>query len=83
MLAEKILQDGESLDIRRRFPVGRAVLFDAWTNPEALKAWFGPEGVETQLAEVDLSVGGKFRVEMLTSTLRSILVAPTEWFVAT
>ena len=67
MLAEKIVSDGEVVEIERQFPVGRDALFHAWTDPEALKAWFGPDGVETRLAEVDLRVGGEFRVEMVMS----------------
>ena len=54
----------EVIEIRRRFEASCEALFLAWTDPEALKAWFGPEGVETRKAEVDLRVGGQYRVEM-------------------
>lgn len=64
MLAEKPIPEGEVVEIERRFPVRREALFHAWTDPEALQAWFGPDGIDTRLAEVDLRVGGKFRVEM-------------------
>ena len=68
MLAEKAVQESDVVEIQRRFPVGRDALFHAWTDPQALKAWFGPDGVETRLAEVDLRVGGRFRVEMVMSS---------------
>ena len=54
-----------SLTLRRHYPVGCEKVWRAWTQPEALKAWFGPdEIVEVPLAEVDLRVGGRFRVTM-------------------
>jgi uncharacterized protein YndB with AHSA1/START domain len=66
VLAEEAVAEGEMVEIQRRFPVGRDALFHAWTDAEALRAWFGPEGVTTRRAEVDLRVGGKFHVEMVT-----------------
>ena len=36
--------------------------FDAWTTPLALRKWWGPEGVECTEAEVDLRVGGHYRI---------------------
>jgi len=37
-------------------------LFQAWTEPERLKLWWGPQGVTCTLAEVDLTVGGRYRI---------------------
>ncbi|HTR82075.1 MAG TPA: SRPBCC domain-containing protein [Bacteroidota bacterium] len=37
-------------------------VFDAWTTPESIKGWFAPPDTETPLAEVDLRVGGKYRI---------------------
>ena len=39
-------------------------VFEAWTQPEHLKAWSCPEGGEVLEAEVDLRVGGAFRIVM-------------------
>lgn len=64
MLAEQALPEGEIVEIRRVFQVGREALFDAWTEPDALKAWFGPDGVETRVADVDLQIGGMYRFEL-------------------
>jgi len=66
VLAEETVAEGEVLEVQRRFSVGRDALFHAWTDPEALQAWFGPKGVETRRVEVDLRVGGKFHIEMVT-----------------
>ena len=54
-----------SLTLRRHFRVSPAKVWRAWTDPQALKHWFGPEEiVDVPLAEVDLRVGGRFRVTM-------------------
>jgi uncharacterized protein YndB with AHSA1/START domain len=37
-------------------------LFEAWTRPEQLMAWWGPPGVECIDARVDLQVGGEYRI---------------------
>jgi uncharacterized protein YndB with AHSA1/START domain len=37
-------------------------LFAAWTRPEQLMQWWGPEGVTCTAAEVDLKVGGAYRI---------------------
>jgi uncharacterized protein YndB with AHSA1/START domain len=37
-------------------------LFKAWTEPEQLKQWWGPESVTCIEAEVDLRVGGHYRI---------------------
>ncbi len=64
MLSANQVSTDEVVEIRRRFKTNCEAIFLAWTDPEALKIWFGPEGVETQKAEVDLRVGGQYRVEM-------------------
>ena len=54
-----------SLTLRRHYPVACEKVWRAWTEPQALKAWFGPEEIiEGPAAEVDLRVGGQFRVRM-------------------
>ena len=53
-----------TLNLRRIFKAERKKVFRAWTDPEELKKWWGPEGYATPSAEVDLRVGGKFRLGM-------------------
>lgn len=44
-------------------PVQR--VFAAWTTADQVTRWWGPEGVECTHAEVDLRVGGAFRIANL------------------
>ena len=56
-----------SLTLRRRFDAAPAKVWRAWTQPQALKRWFGPaEIVSVPVAEIDLRVGGGFRVVLLS-----------------
>jgi uncharacterized protein YndB with AHSA1/START domain len=52
------------LRLARHFKAPRQAVFRAWTDPQALAAWFGPEGVQTRNVEVDLRPGGAFSLEM-------------------
>jgi len=54
-----------SLEVRRRFAARRERVYRAWTEAEALKRWYAPVDAEVALAEVELRVGGRWRVHML------------------
>ena len=49
-----------SLTIKRDFDASREKIFKAWTDPDILMKWFGPKGVSTESAIIDLRVGGKY-----------------------
>jgi len=55
-----------SLSLTRHFPVAPEKVWLAWTDPQALKHWFGPDEGEVSLAETDVGVGGRFRVVFRT-----------------
>ena len=50
--------------LKRTFAAPREKVFRAWTDPEELKKWWGPEGYATPSAQVDLRVGGRYRLGM-------------------
>ena len=51
-----------ALVVRRRINATAERLFAAWTRPELLVRWWGPQGVECPAAEIDLRVGGSYRI---------------------
>lgn len=53
-----------SLTIRRTYPASRERVFRAWTDPAALRQWSCPVGMTVTDAQVDLRVGGAYRVAM-------------------
>jgi uncharacterized protein YndB with AHSA1/START domain len=50
------------LVVRRRIEADARLLFEAWTQPEHLRSWWGPRSVRCSEAEVDLRVGGRYRI---------------------
>lgn len=59
-------QDQEVL-ITRIFDAPRAAVFAAWTDPEQVALWFGPEHFDTprESVTIDLRVGGSYRLTMV------------------
>jgi len=57
------MNDGITLVTRRTIRASAVRLFDAWTQPEQLRAWWGPRPVTCSGAEVDLRVGGRYRID--------------------
>jgi uncharacterized protein YndB with AHSA1/START domain len=62
-MAEARLAERPSLTLERFYPVAPEKVWRAWTDPQALKRWFGPGGPQpVALAELDVRVGGRLRV---------------------
>lgn len=62
-MAQASLSEHPALKLSRRFSAPPDAVFAALTETEALKRWFGPEGIETPVVEVDLRPGGAYRIE--------------------
>jgi len=50
----------QDLIIMRRFPAPRELVWQAWTEPERCKRWWGPKGFTTPFCTIDLRVGGTY-----------------------
>ncbi|MGH7965219.1 MAG: SRPBCC family protein, partial [Candidatus Binatia bacterium] len=50
--------------IRRRLPATPQEVFDAWTDPESMKDWMCPGTTTLAAVELDVRIGGKFRIVM-------------------
>lgn len=57
---------GEALELElsRTFRASREEVFTAWTTAEGLKRWSAPGEAQVAVAEVDLRVGGRYRIDM-------------------
>ena len=51
--------------ITRLVDAPRELVFDVWTNPEHLPKWFGPAGFTVETKEIDVTVGGRWRFDMI------------------
>jgi uncharacterized protein YndB with AHSA1/START domain len=56
-----------SLTLKRRLNTAPEKVYAAWTDPEKIVKWFGPEQIETLSAQADARVGGRFRIVMRSS----------------
>jgi uncharacterized protein YndB with AHSA1/START domain len=54
-----------SLCLRRTIIAPPELVFQAWTEADELKHWWGPEGYSTPDARIDLRVGGSYRLTMV------------------
>ena len=54
----------KEVTFERTYDAPREAVWQAWTNPEQLKQWWGPDNVSIPECEVDLRVGGRFYIVM-------------------
>jgi len=57
----------ETLTLLRTFKAPRERVFDAFTQKEAIQAWFGPEGCNAPSVAIDAKPGGTYRFEIHSS----------------
>jgi uncharacterized protein YndB with AHSA1/START domain len=57
----------EQILITRIFDAPRTDVFQAWTDPDAVAEWFGPEHFDTprDRVRIDLRVGGRYELTMV------------------
>lgn len=80
MIDPKNRSELHSIELRRVYPAAPERVFAAWTQPELLKRWWGvAEGYTTPLAEVDLQVGGWYRLGMLPPDRDDMIVISGEY----
>ena len=52
------------LVVTRLIDAPRALVFRAWTQPEHIARWWGPQGFTTIGCDMDIRIGGRFRCGM-------------------
>lgn len=70
-------ENGSLLVVRRRIRASVERVFRAWTQPELVMQWWGPEGVTCPAAEIDLRVGGAYRIANLLPDGNTIWITGT------
>jgi uncharacterized protein YndB with AHSA1/START domain len=54
----------KEVTLERTYDASLQTVWEAWTDPEMLKQWWGPDNVTIPECEVDLRVGGTFYIVM-------------------
>lgn len=65
----------EMLNLKRVFNALPERVFTAWTNPQQLKSWWKPPGSTVTTVEVDLRVGGQYRIGLKQPTQATYFVS--------
>ena len=65
MSVQPILAHKPSLTLKRQLKAKPAKVYAAWTHPERILKWFGPDKIDVLSAEADARLGGRFRIVML------------------
>lgn len=53
-----------SLTLVREFNAPRELVFKVWTDPKHTAQWWGPHGFTNPVCEMDVRVGGAYRIVM-------------------
>ena len=53
-----------TLTIKRTFSAPIKLVWEAWTQPEHIAQWWGPNGMKTTIKEHDFQVGGRWEYAM-------------------
>lgn len=60
----QLFRKTKELTFERAYAAPIVTVWDAWTRPELLRQWWGPEKTSITDCEVDLRVGGRIHVVM-------------------
>jgi uncharacterized protein YndB with AHSA1/START domain len=80
------------IELQRRFRASPERVFRAWTQPVALREWWCPPGWVAGEIEIDLRIGGTYRIAMSRASSpgpgvsvsgQFLEVRPPEWLVYT
>jgi len=61
-------QTREVVRLTKLLPASPEQVFDAWTDPDSLAKWFLPGPVKIGPVELDLRVGGRYRIVIVGET---------------
>lgn len=53
-----------TLTLKRTFNAPVQLVWEAWTKPEHIASWWGPNGMEIQIIEYNFTVGGRWKYIM-------------------
>lgn len=63
-MATPSVSPAPSLQLKRTFQAPRQRVFQAWTQPEQMRHWSAPTDEYEINAQIDLRVGGSYRIQM-------------------
>lgn len=64
-MTQTAVTEDRQLTLTRLIAAAPAAVWQCWTDPALLPRWFGPDGFSCQTKEIDLTVGGQWRFDMV------------------
>lgn len=61
----------------RTFNAPRQLVWEAWTQPEHIAAWWGPEGMNTRVQSLDFRPGGSWQYAMTMPNGKDFITSGT------
>lgn len=61
-MSEAEKADSTMLKVSRLVSTSAEAVFRAWTEPDEIEKWWAPEGMSVPFVEVDLKIGGVYRL---------------------
>lgn len=61
-MISQLLRRKKELHLERSYPAPVDAVWRAWTDPDELRAWWGPEKTSVAECEIDLRIGGRIHV---------------------
>lgn len=55
----------QEIVLSRVIDAPRSLVYAAWTDPDQIQEWFGPDGMVIETGEIDLTPGGIWRFDMI------------------
>lgn len=71
------MSNDQVLTIERNSNASPEAVFDAWTDPEILSQWWGPEGVSIPALDLDVKEGGAWTTTMYSDQMGNKVVSGT------
>ena len=56
-----------SLELVRQINAPIAAVYETWVNPHKMQQWMGPGETQCEGVDIDLRIGGKYRIHMVSS----------------
>ncbi len=64
-----------SVRVERTINASAQAVYEAWTDVEKLKQWWGPRGITAVAAELDVRPGGAYSISMQPDTGKSFVLS--------
>lgn len=74
-MAESRMIEPNTLLVNRRYRASRDLIWQAWTEPQRLRRWFGTPDYDLETVEIDLTVGGEYRKVFRTTENELVTVS--------